>query len=211
MRTSISAPPRYRIQISGDVKGQQGSPISLESLGPLHHADSIPLLGAIDFEGSTFNKSGVIEFGISTVDFAGARAICTTNYVTSNRRKRKCKFGDIIRTSTKRLPECVARSLRSLEVEGERRDIILVCHGIHNEIDTMDRLGVAVEDLPITGMADTLVLAGEVLGQEYSLYRLIEILEIERRYNSLHCAGESCLTRTLSLAGLIDWRMLLLS
>jgi hypothetical protein len=147
----------------------------------------MPILVAIDFEGVSHMKKGVNAFGMTTLDFP---SLVTTNYgLNCSHRDQNCLFSNTIGTTPELLPRWIINSFESISSEG--RDIVLVGQGIYNELSVLDSLQISLEDLPIAGVVDTVTVAREVLGRGVSLRlrNLIEMLGIEARHDSLHCAG----------------------
>ncbi len=137
----------------------------------------------MDFEGDATQKSGLTEFGVSLLDFPSF--LTSTYNVHSDHRNKKCLFGPTVRTSLELLPRCVIDSFTPCE----GRDAILVCHAVPNEVFALDSLQIKIEELPITGIIDTLTLAKDVLGRGRSLEGLMTILGIETPRGSIHTAG----------------------
>ena len=150
---------------------------------------------SIDFEGTVTHK-GITEFGLTMANPGCALSsrehqhISCVNYkVKSHHGKPKFLFGETVRISSELLSRTIVESFSEVKQENKQCKIILVCHGILNELRILDDLGIYVESLQVTGMIDTNDLAFNVLGARTPLEHLLVVLSIPARLNWLHCAG----------------------
>ena len=149
---------------------------------------------SIDFEGTVIHK-GATEFGVAILNAGHAlfsdekRSINCVNYKVKNRGKPSFMFGDTIRILPEVLSRTIIENLNELNRDNTQRKIILIGHGIHNELRILDDLGVSLEELPVTGIVDTCDLACDVLGTKARLEQLLVLLSIPARFDLLHCAG----------------------
>lgn len=115
---------------------------------------------SIDFEG-TMHGNGITEFGLAKLNIElglsnmGSMTIETRNWAMSNRALHRppFAFGTTIVTPRELLPSTIVDDFDSL------KNVVLVCHGLHNEIQNLEDLGVPIQDLPVTGVIDTFTLA----------------------------------------------------
>ncbi|KAK4580502.1 hypothetical protein LTR86_000705 [Recurvomyces mirabilis] len=166
-----------------------------------------PVLVSIDFESFTWLEGGIKEFGVTTLDTRSlfqARVqlpkLHSLNYIFStNCSRRKFLFGNSQRLGKESIRDLIVDSLTMPEtlpgLTGFRR-IVLVGHGICNELRCMQDLGLPLDSLPmVVGAIDTLKLAADVLGWSSSLERLAMRLNVPLNRNlagaadQLHCAG----------------------
>ncbi|KAK5150425.1 hypothetical protein LTS14_010115 [Recurvomyces mirabilis] len=166
-----------------------------------------PVLVSIDFESTTWYECGIKEFGVITLDTrdlfqAGDHlpTLHSLNYIFSKHcSRRKFLFGDSQRLGKECIRDLIVDSLTIPEtlpgMSGVRR-VILVGHGIGNELRCMQDLGLPLHSQPmVVGAIDTLKLAADVLGRSFSLERLVMRLGISLNRNlagaadQLHCAG----------------------
>jgi hypothetical protein len=117
----------------------------------------------IDFEGIV--PQDIAEFGLVTLDAAdvlssrGRPNICCVNYKVKTRGKPKFMFGNTIRIWPESLSRTIIEIFSEFNKDDMQRKIILIGHGIHNELRILDDLGVFLEDLPVTGVVDACDLA----------------------------------------------------
>lgn len=126
----------------------------LESFGVAAANEPFPagpnvLFVSIDFEGRLHHK-GINEFGLATFDvssfLSGSGApIETTNFALVRHRHRKYMFGETVRLHLDLLPKTIIEGLNRLSREDSSREIVLVCHGLQNELAILDDLGVFLE------------------------------------------------------------------
>ncbi|KAK0945620.1 hypothetical protein LTR29_002975 [Friedmanniomyces endolithicus] len=154
---------------------------------------------SLDFEGDIHSR-GLTEFGYATLDtrdvIADGPTIYGHNYALASNHKRGFLFGDVTRIDVPQLGATIREVCHVTDVDGMDRRVVLVGHGIHNELRNMAAHGVRLEDLPrVVGAIDTGELSKVVLGQAGTLERLLTSLEIPLTRNrngfadSLHCAG----------------------
>ena len=149
---------------------------------------------SLDFEGSTA-KWGITEIGMATISCHqilspdNDEGITGFNFALAKHKTRKFLFGNTTRISHEIVERTIVDFFDDVIREDPQREIILVSHGIHNEIRILDDLGVGLEALPITGILDTCNLAVDILGFPSSLEHLLTALRIPARMDLLHCAG----------------------
>ncbi|KAK0337995.1 hypothetical protein LTR91_013068 [Friedmanniomyces endolithicus] len=154
---------------------------------------------SLDFEGDIHSR-GLTEFGYATLDtrdvIADGPTIFGHHYALASNHKRGFLFGDVTRIDVPQLGATIREVCHVTDVDGTDRRVVLVGHGIHNELRNMAAHGVRLEDLPrVVGAIDTGELSKVVLGQASTLERLLTSLEIPLTRNrngfadSLHCAG----------------------
>lgn len=98
-------------------------------------------------------------------------------------------FGETTRTHSALLPRIIIDYFKGLSDRNKPRKVVLVCDGLQSELRILDDLGVFLEDLPVTGVIDTSVLARDILGRTGSQKDLLNVLDIPWGENALHCAG----------------------
>lgn len=165
---------------------------------------------AIDFEGSTeVGGKGIGELGISTFQTKSVLSIPVIDamhYSLRAHRNRKFCFGETVRTHGELLPGIIHSFFAEL-CDRTHGQIVLVCHNLQSELRILDDLGVALEDLHITGVLDTYEV-GRLAGVSVkgSLRDMLEERRIPWRQGSLHCAGnDACYTMKLVLGYLQEW------
>lgn len=166
---------------------------------------------AIDFEGAVDRKCGLHAFGVAKLDASHflARAksdscdptIECLNYRVANINT-GCLHGQSIRIDPSQLPNIISDVISKHEtgigwvhVEERKctpeRKVILVGHGLHSEIATLDELGLPLEQLSnVVGTVDTCHLAKQVIGHTGTLKSLVTALGIPSEEGSFHCAGD---------------------
>lgn len=165
---------------------------------------------SLDFEGS-LHQSKISELGVAQIashqllsqDSSG---IAGFNFALAKHRNRKFMFGNTTRFSPHILGKTIVQHLYNLRREDPRREIILVSHGIMNDIRILDDIGVSLEALPVTGIIDTCSLADEIFGSSGSLKSLLTKLRIPTRPNLLHCAGNDAHYTLQALLALLQAR-----
>lgn len=85
----------------------------------------------------------------------------------------------------------------------QKRDIILVGHGIRSDLASFDGLGIALEDLPTKSVLDTYTLCQQTLGHSGTLHEILEHLRVPHQKNLLHCAGNDAHHTLQALAALL--------
>ena len=98
-------------------------------------------------------------------------------------------FGNTTRIPSEITAGTVTDPFNELKQEAGERKIVLVGHGIQNEIRIMDQLGFSLETLPVAAIVDAASVAAGLLGSFRSLKHLLMTLCIPARDNLLHCAG----------------------
>lgn len=165
------------------------------------------LFVAIDFEGNMEEGGkGIGELGISTFhtkSMVHVPVIETKHFSLRAHRHRKFCFGQTTRTHAELLPGLITSYLTQLRQEMEGQ-IVLVCHGLQNELRILDGLGVYLEDLHITGVLDTYEVArSSGMRAKGTLQDMLDEARVPYRLGSLHCAGnDACYTLKLVLGSL---------
>lgn len=164
---------------------------------------------SLDFEGLKDN-TGIAEMGIAKVSShqilsPGNKAdIVCFNYALAKHRHRKFLFGDSTRLSPELIERTIVGFFDDLIHDDPQCNIVLVSHGIRNEIRIMDDLGVSIEALPVTGIIDTCCMAADILGFSGSLEDLLTTLRVPARMDMLHCAGNDAHYTLQALLALLD-------
>ena len=163
--------------------------------GDLPTTSSSVILVAIDFERVPGVKCGLNEFGIATINagslFPGSDSpeIPTENFALKNHRNRKFRFGTATRIHEGILVRTIMDIFEDISRTKEMCQIVLVGHGIGNELRILDKIDLPVEGLPIAGILDTHVVAEDIIGYGGHLEDLLADLGIPCPRYSLHCAG----------------------
>ena len=164
---------------------------------------------SLDFEGM-ISKWGITEIGIAKIPSHQIllpeqdTGITCFNFALAKHKNRKFLFGNTTRLSSEIVEKTIVDFFSDLIRQDHQHEIILVSHGIHNEIRIMDDLGISLEALPITGLIDTCYLAVDVLGFSGSLEHLLTVLRIPARLDLLHCAGNDAHYTLQALLALLD-------
>ncbi|KAI5357500.1 Putative ribonuclease H-like superfamily [Septoria linicola] len=196
---------------------QQAGDISLQEFAAAFGSnpsspDTDIVLLAMDFEGTTIHK-GINEVGLASISSAAARSYSSSlptrasNFALKNHRRRKFMHGNTTRITNEMLPGTILSEVSSLahDPSGRPIKIILVAHGIMNEVRNLDSLGLYIEDLPIAGVVDTTKLFPAVLGARCgSLWHLLDMLSIPMGQTSLHCAGNDAHYTLQAVLALLD-------
>ena len=98
-------------------------------------------------------------------------------------------FGNTPRLSPEIIGRTIVDLFDELHREDPRSEIILVSHGVTNEIRILDDVGVPFDALGVKGIIDIHYIAHDVLGFSTSLESLLKLLRIPVRPQLLHCAG----------------------
>ncbi|KAK0978695.1 hypothetical protein LTR54_015844 [Friedmanniomyces endolithicus] len=198
---------RWEARLSGQMLGQRNQPAGMSAAVNFVNALATQTMSdkadfvfvSLDFEGDIHSR-GLTEFGYATLDtrdvIADRPTIFGHNYALASNHKRGFLFGDVTRIDVPQLGATIRQVCHVTDVDGMDRRMVLVGHGINNELSHMAAHGVRLEDLPgVVGTIDTGQLSKVVLGQAGTLERLLTSLEIPLTRNrhgfadSLHCAG----------------------
>jgi hypothetical protein len=167
------------------------------------------VLVCVDFEGALSQKS-LNEYGLASIAFtpevssADALLINTSTFTLVSDRGRQTLWGEVTRTTVELLPRYIRSDFEEFTMPDCKREVILVCHGLENDMRTLDDLGIPFEDLSITGLLDTHTLAQEVLGFPCGLEKLLGYLNIHVTPHSLHSAGNDAHYTLQALFGLMQ-------
>lgn len=185
----------------------------------------LPVLISMDVEGQASDPSHPSELGIATLDLrelcgqkAGWPVIHSTNYILSRHpSRRKFLFDSSQRIDgqdTAKLRDVISNHLSipdPLTQEATYRPVILVGHGVAQEILCLEELSLPLDALPtVVGTVDTNHFASKVISQRLSLERLIDFVGIPLHRSAyggadyLHCAGNDANYTLRALLALLE-------
>jgi len=145
------------------------------------HASEVVFM-SIDFEGQT-----ATNFGIATLCDRTDSIRCM-NYALKKDHCDKFVFGDSVRVPN---PATLRRAIID-EIQSRKTadsQIVLVGHGVRNELDLMELMNIDLCHLPVVGVIDTHELFREAMGYPGKLRNVLSALNIPFRIETLHCAG----------------------
>lgn len=190
------------------------SDLASEASRPMHALSDFVIV-SIDVEGSQDDK-GINEVGFATLDSIyalestnlGHLTIRNKNFAVQRfQRNRPFMFGQTMRSNSSDIPRTILDELNMTTHEGTPRKVLLLGHGVQNDVQILDSLGLHVEDL-VTGILDTHQLAKMCEIQAGSLHDLLTLRGIPHEISSLHCAGNDAhYTLQLLLSLLCEMQM----
>jgi len=187
----------------------------------------LPVLISMDVEGNNWDRRGMKELGIATIDL---RELCqekycrpiihSTNYIlNSNASRRKLLFNSssqrIDGSDTAKVRDVISSNLSipdPLTRGATYRRVILVGHGVATETRCLEELGLPLDAFPtVVGIVDTCTFATRVTKQHLSLEQLIDVVGIPLHRNvdfggavHLHCAGNDANYTLRALLALLE-------
>lgn len=186
----------------------------------------LPVLISMDIEGNNWDRQGLRELGIATLDLREfwqkeycRPAIQSTNYIlSSSASRRKFLFDSSQRIDASdmaKVRDVVSRNLSihdPLTKGATYRRVILMGHGVATEIRCLEELGLPLDAFPsFIGIVDTCIFATRVTEQHLSLEQLIDVVGIPLHRNvefgvaiHLHCAGNDANYTLRALLALLE-------
>jgi hypothetical protein len=188
---------------------------------------NLPVLISMDVEGNNWNRQGLRELGIATLDL---REFCqkkyyrpiihSTNYILSSSASRR-KF--LFNSSSQRIDgsdmakvrDVVSSNLSTpdpLTKGATYRRVIPVGHGVATETRYLEELCLPLDAFPtVVGVVDTCIFATRVTKQHLFLEQLIDVVGIPLHRSlhfggavHLHCAGNDANYTLRALLALLE-------